>query len=275
MSNLNTIITRLDGTTYNLNELGVVTRDFNVSAPDYDHETYEIEGRAGHVTIYTQLKARSISVLFYMRAYDNGDYAAARADVFPLFESSEPFYIADGRQPSRLWLVRQDGDYELDQNGRYGFFEVGFVADLPYSRSKGKAGDPLTWDADLIAWGDGYEWDTEPPSVTFNTSSFEVINMGNVAVDSVSTPLTISLKGTFDAGVTINNNTTGDTFTYSGALTLDDTLSISGISVLKNDVNVFAATNHKTITLAPGPNEIEIVGGTVSEVHFDFYYYYL
>lgn len=275
MSQLNTIITRLDGTTYDLNELGVVTRDFNVSAPDYEHETYELEGRAGHVTINTQMKAREISVLFYMRAYDNGDYAAARAEVFPLFDSKEPFYIADGRQPNRLWLVRQEGGYEMDQNGRYGFFEVDFVADLPYSRSKAKAGDPITWDAGIISWGDGYEWDTEPPAVTFTENNFAIENMGNVVVNGFETPLAITVTGVFSQGVTIHNLTTGDIFTYTGSLAAGEVLRIDGTTVTKNGVNVFAATNHKFLSLAPGINEIAISGGEVGEVHFDYYYYYM
>lgn len=275
MSLLNTLITRLDGKTFDLNKLGVVTRDFSVHSPEYEHVTHDVEGRPGHVTTNTSIKAREITVSFYVRANDNGDFAAARAEVFMLFESSEPFYIADGRQPNRLWLVRQDGSYEMDQQGRYGFFDVTFISDIPYSRSLHKAGDPLSWDAGTISWGDGYEWDGKPPEATFSTNAFTINNMGNTAINSISTPMTISLRGVFATGVTIRNKTTGDVFQYTGSLGAGDVLTIAGVRVHKNGTNVFAATNHKIIKLAPRLNEIEITGGTVSEINFDFYYYNL
>lgn len=50
---MNTIVERLDGTRYDLEELGITTRDFLVSAPSYRHTTESIEGRPGAIDLGT------------------------------------------------------------------------------------------------------------------------------------------------------------------------------------------------------------------------------
>ncbi|WP_242225944.1 hypothetical protein [Bacillus cereus group sp. BfR-BA-01358] len=50
---MNTIVERLDGKRYDLEELNVITRDFLVSAPSYRHTTELIEGRPGAIDFGT------------------------------------------------------------------------------------------------------------------------------------------------------------------------------------------------------------------------------
>lgn len=274
---LNTIITRLDGKTYNLNELGVVTRDFIVSSPNYTHTTTTVPGRPGAIHNGTQIGPRTIRGVYYMRAFDNGDYALMRDEVFALFNSDEPFYVQEVRAGAKRWLVRVDGGFEMDQQGgKYGFFDVNYIAFNPFAESLAKTGDVKEWDVDLWAWGMGIDWD-DSLAYTFNTSTFTVRNLGNVPIKATNTktPLKITLKGTFTNGMIITNITTGDVYQYNGTLTQNDTLVLDGVRSLKNGLSVFGDTNKRLLTIAPGNNEFTITGGTVSEITFDFRFYYL
>ena len=87
-------------------------------------------------------------------------------------------------------------------------------------------------------------------------------------------PLRIVLRGNFSNGVTISNQSTGDTFAYNGSLTANDTMIIDGVSYLKNGQHITGQTNKKLISLKRGANQFVISGGTVASISFDFPFYF-
>ncbi len=277
MSQLNTFVTRLNGESFDLNSLGVVTQDFVVSSPEYEHETHEIEGRHGHVTTATKIKARKINVLFYMQAQDNADFAVARDKVFPLFASGEPFYIADGRAINREWLVRQNGSWQMDQQGRYGFFEVEFVADLPYSRTKFAVGDSIEWDDDAAAWDGLNDWGVQRMPIVSTQTGFNVKNGGNVKLDGINTPYTFKVTGVTTNYFRIVNSTNGTAVQYKGDdVTPSDVFTFDGIRLYKNGTAVQTYANSRRIVLESGINRI-VLGGTsgTTQTSFSFHEYNL
>lgn len=125
---MNTIIERLDNTTYNLEELNIFTRDFIVSSPSYSHTTEKVEGMDGEIDLGTTLNPRSIRLILYFDAGTTDEYTDKRNEVFDLFESSEAFYIRDTREMGKRWLVKVDGEYDIDQQLKYGFLEIDLIA---------------------------------------------------------------------------------------------------------------------------------------------------
>ena len=106
-------------------------------------------------------------------------------------------------------------------------------------------------------------------------SRFSVFNAGNVTVEPESMKITFNFTGVYTTGgFTIRNLTTGEEVILNRSsngshFKMDGMLfSLGAIN------NVFRDTNRRFISLAPGDNQFEIVGGTFSQCWFDFKYLY-
>lgn len=109
---------------------------------------------------------------------------------------------------------------------------------------------------------------------TFTESQFEIWNAGNVEVDPRYSELKIIVKGVTSTGnFRIENLSTGEFFIYKESLT-NQTLVLDGTKVLIGIANKLRDSNRQIITLSPGLNKIKISGGTITNVAFDFKYYY-
>lgn len=106
-------------------------------------------------------------------------------------------------------------------------------------------------------------------------SRFSVYNAGNVAVEPESMQITFNFTDVYTTGgFTIRNLTTGEEVilnrTSNGShFKMDGMIfSLGAIN------NVFRDTNRRFLSLSPGDNQFEIVGGTFSQCWFDFRYYF-
>jgi hypothetical protein len=151
---------------------------------------------------------------------------------------------------------------------------VDFIIHSVFLESIGTTLDPQTFDSEL--WQIGQGLITDDTKYIHNTTSFRIYNAGNVKVDPHRNPLIIKYKG-ISTNLQIKNNTTLDTWSFTGTTTEDDTLELNRLRSLKNTVvNVFSDTNRRSISLAPGWNDIELIGTSGSfEISFDFRFYYV
>ncbi|MFZ7936210.1 phage tail family protein [Bacillus thuringiensis] len=271
---LGTIVQRLDGKTYKLEEIGILTRDFNPSSPSPKHNTEEIDGRHGAIDFGTVYEPRKINCSFYLKAVDMWDYALLRDEVFNIFDSRKPFYIIDRRNPGKRWLVKCNNSYEIDQQRVYGFFEIEFITvNLPFAESVGTTLSPFTFDSEL--WQVGQGLIAEDMHYKFQNTSFRVYNAGVVAINPKEMPLAIRVYGVTQ-NLSIINRTTGDVWKYTGETTASDVIELIGVRSLKNGGSIFGKTNYKLINISPGWNEFVISGVTGSfKIEFDFRFYYL
>ncbi|EJS63491.1 phage tail family protein [Bacillus cereus] len=270
---LGTTVQRLDGTVYELEEIGIITRDFNPSSPKPKHITEEIDGQHGAVDFGTVYEPRKIDCSFYLKAVDMWDYALLRDEVFRIFDSQEAFYIIDNRNPRKRWLVKCNSEYDVDQQRIYGFFEIEFVAFNPFAESVGTTLDSFTFDSNL--WQIGQGLIAEDISYIHKTSSFRIYNAGSVEIDPRKLPLIIRIKGATN-NLTITNRTTQETWKYNEATSTSDIVELNRVQVFKNGISVFGKTNRKFISLKPGWNDFYVSGVTGSfQIEFDFQFYYI
>lgn len=269
---LGTIVQLLDGTVYDLDEIGIETRDFNPSAPSPKHSSEEMEGSHGAIDLGTVYGPRKINCSFYLKAADMWDYALFRDEVFNIFDSEQAFYIIDKRNPGKRWLVKCSSDYEVDQKRIYGFFDIQFIAFMPFAESIGTTQDSFTFDSELWQIGQGLV--AEDVSYIHSTSSFRIHNAGNVSVDPRRFPLLITFTGA-STNLKIQNKTTGDEWSYTGTTNTNDIIRLDRIRSTKNSLSIFRDTNHKAISIKPGWNDFEITGATSPfSISFDFRFYY-
>lgn len=272
---LGTIVQRLDGKMYKLEEIGIITRDFNPSSPSPKHNIEEIEGSHGAIDLGTVYEPRKINCSFYLKAYDMWDYALLRDEVFKIFDSRQSFYIIDARNPGKRWRVKCNGSYDIEQQRMYGFFDIEFISFSPFAESIGTTLSPLTFDSDL--WQIGQGLIAEDTKYHHNTTSFRIYNAGDVLIDPKYMPLKIKYKGKSN-NLTIKNNTTGDLWNYTGVTTtLNDVITLDGVRAYRNVLgSIFKNTNWALITLKPGWNDFELTGVNGDfKIEFDFRFYYL
>ena len=246
-------VIHLDGTTYHLESEGVVLRDFVVESPQYETELQTVAGGIGAADLGTTIDTRPITASYYVKADDNlEDFTRRRDFVFNAFRSRLPFYIIDGRQRDKRWRVKVNGGFALDQQYKYGFFEVPLIA------------------------LDGVSETINVVSRRFDTATFDYDNGGTVEIDPRQQSETaITFAGASD-GLTLINHTTGDEWAYNGQTVAGDEIELRGVRSLKNGASIFRDTNKRVITFAPGRNEIEVVGATGEfEIEISTRFYFL
>ncbi|MCY8347589.1 phage tail family protein [Bacillus haynesii] len=270
---MNTIITTLSGTVYDLEKLGITTREFNPSSPSPRHETEQINGLHGLVDCGTTYDARTIKCSFYLKAADVPDYYLMRDEVFKLFDSRQPFYITESYNPGKRWLVKTNAEYSINQQWIYGMFDVDLVAFSPFAESIGTTLDSFTFDSNLWQFSQGLI--DETPTYVHRTTSFRIFNAGDVPINPRQFPLGITFRGASN-NLTITNKTTGSVWKYNGTTSSGDTIRLDGVRSTKNSNSIFGATNRKLISINTGWNDFQIEGTSGSfEISFDFRFYYL
>jgi hypothetical protein len=266
-------IMRLNGTIYNLSELGVIVNSFNVEAPSPIHYRERIEGRSGYVDLGTEYDGRKLQAKLTMLAVDNLDFSLLRDELFRVFDSRESFYLLPSETPGKRILVKYDSPYSLSRTGSLGEFEIVFSSESAYFESIGTTIDPLTFDSEKWQTGQGLTLDEM--MYTHSSTSFQIYNAADgVTIDPRQLPLLITFKGA-STNLQIKNLTTGDTWALTGSTIAGDTLILDGVRSFKNGVSVFGDTNRKLITLAPGYNDFQIVGASSFTISFSYRFYNL
>src|SRR5699024_3670891 len=283
-------ITKLNGDSVRLSELGVIVQDVNVSSIPIEGIYGHIEGRAGNVDYGAELGSRIITVPFILKAVDMADYPLLRDEVFSVVISGEPFYIRELRRPKEItfcdeinddlyvggkrYLVRVTDSFEFDQQFRYGFGEMVLeTTDLPFAESIGTTQDieenGLLYSQELWSYGMGLLYEDDAQKYTHTAKEFVIYNAG-IGVHPFEQYLNITIDNVVN-GYTLRNTTTGDEFKYTGDK--KGKLLLDGANMTLNRLQCFRDTNRQYISLAPGWNYFK--QNRAKEVSFDFKFYYL
>ncbi|MEC0277104.1 phage tail family protein [Peribacillus frigoritolerans] len=246
---------------------------FEPSPPQRNPNYQDIEGRRGSLLLSNALASRTIRVELLFIARDKSDFILKRDEVFVLFDSEDPYYIIDSRQPFKRWkVVLESSDPEYVRN-RVGKINLTFTAINGMSESTASTLSPLTFDSET--WGMGLNIPADDMKYIFNTTKFKVYNAGDIEVDPREKPMVITFRGASE-NLLIHNLTTGERFKYTGTTDSYDKLILDRLYVRKNDASVFNNTNRQAVRLKKGWNEFQISGTTSSfEIDFDFRFYYL
>ncbi len=264
-----------DGRELLMSDYSLKLLKYYIPSVSIEHQSSEVDGGDGAIFTSTRFSGRTITAKFMYKAFDYHDFKLFIADINMLFARKEYFYIVFAAEPGKRWKVRLANSYQPNELLRkVGELEIQFICENIYAESVPTTLDLKEWDVDKWAWGMGLDWD-EDLTYSFNSNHFAIENYGNVAVDPRRNELEITLKGVFENGITITNNTTGEVYQFNGSLSSSDELKISGIRSFKNGESVFKQTNKKLLSLAVGNNNFSILGGTVHSIVFNFRFLYM
>lgn len=266
------ILVRKDGTIYNFADYNLSVIDFRIHAPSPRFNFEVSEGQDGVIDTGITFEERLMTASFEFNAVDFLDFNLLRNEIFKLFYSRELFYLIDNREPGKWWLVRSNS-YVPEQYLTLGKFSLDFISPSTYSRSIGTSLDPKTFDVEL--WQIGQGLNADEAQYIHTTTSFQILNSGDVAIDPRKMELTIEFTGPA-TNLMIINETTGDEWIYNGTILTGDTIRLEGVRSTKNSLSIVRDTNKKVITLAPGNNNFRLEGTSGSfEISFDFRFCYL
>lgn len=270
----NFTIETLEGTQYNMAELGLTVLSYRPALPEVVTQKEEIEGVDGSYTYGGHYGDREISTRMIFVGRDLYDYPLLRNLVFKYFYSRNPFYIIPDEQKGKRLLVRCSNSIDPDRFGDGAEIEVNFVSErLPWFESRGTSLDEKTFSSGLWSIGMGL-YDDMPPYTYTNQTSFVIDNVGDVDIDPRQHSLVITFKGA-STNLKIKNVTTNTEWTYAGSTTANDTIIIDCPNTEKNGLNIYPNTNRKDIGLVSGINNFTITGATAFTISFNFRFLYL
>ncbi|MDP1419227.1 phage tail family protein [Peribacillus simplex] len=250
----------------------ITLQRFQPSAPTRIPIFQEIDGRRGSLPASNALTTRTINVEFYFKARDNADFVLRRDELHSLFDSEEPFYIIDSRQPFKRWRVNIES-WDFEDVALISKHTITFTAMDGMCESTGSTLTPLTFDSE--SWGIGQHLLAEDQMYTFTGDRFRVYNAGDIEVDPREKPMTITFKGASE-NLSIRNVTLGQSWKYYGTSDSHDTIKLDRVFFKKNDKSIFNDTNRMSLKLVKGWNEFTVSGATSTfEIAFDFRFYYL
>lgn len=228
------IIEKLDGTSYNLTDLGIRVREFRIESPEVINTIKELD-RGRLIITDSKYGLRRLYADLRFVGRDLDDYFSLMSEVFQLLNGLEEFYLINEKEPLKRWKVRTDGKYTPERTLFYGDFEITFICAEKYSLSVNKVNEKFT------------------------TPNFIFKNEGDVLIDPREQEIEITFKGS-SINLGIKNETTGDEWSYTGTTTANDEIKLIGVRALKNGLSIFRDTNRKLLTLTPGKNQISITG---------------
>lgn len=265
-------VIRLDGKTYDLSYVNGSLISFDVKPPEFKTEPFEegIETMDGGLDIGAFYKGRQISCEIQIKAYDELDYPLVRNKVFQMFDSRQPFYIIDDREPTKQWLVRASYDMEQLIFDR-GKLDITFKSANVHAESVWTTENGLDSGTGLIGFGMG--WDTgkiEQAKYNFTVTNdadyydFSIFNGGDFTIDPRQHWLVFEVRGP-STNMALTNKTNGDKWQYTGVTYSGNLMQLYGVKSRKYTdswKSTFKDSNRQIIRLVPGWNYLRLEGMT-------------
>lgn len=269
------IIQRLDGTTYNLDDLGIRVISWDPPSPNYQHTFAQIHELKATLTD-TQIQQTTAPLVIQVRAHDIYDYELMRQRVLDIFSSFESFYVINMRIPMIRWKCVAEA-FEYPRLSNFWFTQP-ITINLVYGEGFAESVALTSEDSFTTPngkWGIGMNIPSDTDiSYHFDTNNFDIWNLGNIPLLADERPVLFEFKGRVSSQLTINNNTTGQAFKLNKTLSKSDTLQLYGMKPMVNHKSVFGSGNHAYLDLAKGKNQFTISGATDLTLDISTRFYY-
>lgn len=267
---------------FNNNFETVLTDIPNLTFLDFDEEdvqikteTTEVTGLDGVLMGASSFSPFKLTLRFFYRGLDTKDYNLLKQRLRGIIYRREPYYVVHSDMPGKKYAVVPVSNGITDVGDRYGTFEIEFSVYKGYSESL------LSTKSFLLSKPDKWQFENghyaQDIKYKFNSTGCNVFNGSSDIINPIMRHyLKITVKVDAPKGITIKNNTTGDEFIYKVALSKSKPLILDGVHPIIDKKRVGVNTNYQWLTLAPGYNDIEILGEKISNpsVEFDFNFIY-
>lgn len=249
---------------------GLMYLDFKEEDVENRINLQEISGVDGGLLSPISFAPFNLILRFVYSGVDVTDYHLLKKQLRSMLYSRTPFYIVHSDMPGMKYAVITDSTAVEDVYGRNGTFEVTFTVYKGYSESLYETNE-YDKTSDKWQFGNGLLVNDDI-KYKHNTTSFKISNGSSdtIAPFPHRHKLIIKLNVNAPKGFKLINRTTGDVFEYKKAITKNKQIIINGIYPTIDGKRVGIDTNHEWLTLAPGYNDIEIIGTDITEPTAEF-----
>ncbi|MDW4351469.1 phage tail family protein [Staphylococcus saprophyticus] len=249
---------------------GLMYLDFKEEDVENRISLQEISGVDGGLLSPISFAPFNLILRFVYSGVDVTDYHLLKKQLRSMLYSRTPFYIVHSDMPGMKYAVVTDSTAVEDVYGRNGTFEVTFTVYKGYSESLYETNE-YDKTSDKWQFGNGLLVNDDI-KYKHNTTSFKIFNGSSdtIAPFPHRHKLIIKLNVNAPKGFKLINRTTGDVFEYKKAITKSKQIIINGIYPTIDGKRVGIDTNHEWLTLAPGYNDIEIIGTDITEPTAEF-----
>lgn len=255
------MLTDLDGLSFlEYEEEGVETRVTST----------EVQGVDGVLMSLNTFGPFNLILRFFHRGADVKDYRLMKQQLRGMLHRRTPFYVVHSDMPGIKYAVYCEENSITNIGHKYGTFEVTFTVYKGYSESLYET-NQYDKTSDKWQFGNGLLVNDDI-KYKHNTTSFKIFNGSSdtIAPFPHRHKLIIKLNVNAPKGFKLINRTTGDVFEYKKAITKSKQIIINGIYPTIDGKRVGIDTNHEWLTLAPGYNDIEIIGTDITEPTAEF-----
>lgn len=270
------MIQRQDGTTFNLDEVGLRVVSFDPPAPNYQHTFTNISELRATLT-ETQIQQTTIPLVFQIRAKDFYDYELMAMRVKDIFRSYEEFYVINMRIPMIRWKVVAEA-FEIPRLNNFYFSQPITVSldcgeGLAESVSLTSEDNFQAYDA---KWGRGMNIprDRDISYHFSNLGTFDVWNLGHIPLKADERPVLYEFRGNVGSQLTITNTTTNQTFQLNKSLSTGNLLQLYGMKPVVDNVGCYQNGNHAYLDLAVGKNTFNLSGASDWSLDVSTRFYY-
>ncbi len=259
--NSDIMLTDLDGLSFlEYEEEGVETRVTST----------EVQGVDGVLMSLNTFGPFNLILRFFHRGADVKDYRLMKQQLRGMLHRRTPFYVVHSDMPGIKYAVYCEENAITNIGHKYGTFEVTFTVYKGYSESLYET-NQYDKKSDKWQFGNGLLVNDDI-KYKHNTTSFKIFNGSSdtIAPFPHRHKLIIKLNVNAPKGFKLINRTTGDIFEYKKAITKSKQIIINGIYPTIDGKRVGIDTNHEWLTLAPGYNDIEIIGTDITEPTAEF-----
>lgn len=259
-----------EGTTDLTDIDGLMYLDFKEEDVENRINLQEINGVDGGLLSPISFAPFNLILRFVYSGVDVTDYHLLKKQLRSMLYSRTPFYIVHSDMPGMKYAVVTDSTAIEDVYGRNGTFEVTFTVYKGYSESLYET-NQYDKTSDKWQFGNGLLVNDDI-KYKHNTTSFKIFNGSSdtIAPFPHRHKLIIKLNVNAPKGFKLINRTTGDVFEYKKVITKSKQIIINGIYPTIDGKRVGIDTNHEWLTLAPGYNDIEIIGTDITEPTAEF-----
>lgn len=225
----------------------------------------EVQGVDGVLMSLNTFGPFNLILRFFHRGADITDYRLMKQQLRGMLHKRTPFYVVHSDMPGIKYAVYCEENAITNIGHKYGTFEITFTVYKGYSESLYET-DEYDKTSDKWQFGNGLLVNDDI-KYKHNHTSFKIFNGSSdtIAPFPHRHKLIIKLNVNAPKGFKLINRTTGDVFEYKKAITKNKQLIINGVYPTIDGKRVGIDTNHEWLTLAPGYNDIEIIGTDITE----------
>lgn len=231
----------------------------------------EISGVDGALMGTTTFGPFELNLHFRYTGVDSTDMDLFCFELENELQSREPYYVVHSKMPGIKYFVAPTPKVEKDPlTIRHSDFTITFTCNKGYSESLYET-NQYNKTSDKWQFGNGLLVNDDI-KYKHNTTSFKIFNGSSdtIAPFPHRHKLIIKLNVNAPKGFKLINRTTGDIFEYKKAITKSKQIIINGIYPTIDGKRVGIDTNHEWLSLAPGYNDIEIIGTDITEPTVEF-----